>query len=147
MSDQPRPELRKRILDRSEPSPNGCRLWLGHKTPKGYGTLSVGGKTMRAHRLAYQLWRGAIPEGKVLDHVACDEPSCVNPWHVLPVTSGANTLRSVVIPAALNARKTHCVNGHEFTQENTHERKSGGRRCRKCAAEATRAYKRRRAEA
>lgn len=45
-------------------------------------------------------------------------------------------------PANGNTFKTHCVNGHEFTPENTYERPTGGRDCRACLAEAQRRHRR-----
>lgn len=45
-------------------------------------------------------------------------------------------------PANGNTFKTHCVSGHEFTPENTYERPTGGRDCRKCLAEAQRRHRR-----
>lgn len=49
----------------------------------------------------------------------------------MKATQQPRTYRAGDLPPA-NAIKTHCVNGHEFTLENTIQRKSGGRRCREC---------------
>jgi hypothetical protein len=57
--------------------------------------------------------------------------ACCNPAHLEPVTSGQNVLRGNGY-AARNARKDTCVNGHEFTTDNTIQR-PGGRGCRRCA--------------
>jgi hypothetical protein len=84
-----------------------------------------------AHRLAYELLVGPIPDGLTLDHL-CRTRNCINPWHLEPCTLKENQLRSPVI----NANKTHCRNGHEYTEENTrHYVRKGGakmRTCRKC---------------
>jgi hypothetical protein len=45
------------------------------------------------------------------------------------VTNRENMLRGVGV-CALNARKTHCKHGHEFTPENTYRVKNGGRACK-----------------
>ncbi|QZE10899.1 hypothetical protein SEA_CHISANAKITSUNE_112 [Gordonia phage ChisanaKitsune] len=66
---------------------------------------------------------------------------CVNPWHVRPVTQKENVLRSEIAIAAVNARKTHCDHGHEFTPENTYEYR-GKRHCRVCQRKRSREYKR-----
>jgi hypothetical protein len=53
----------------------------------------------------------------VIDHL-CRHTWCVNPFHMEIVTVAENTMRGNG-PAAKNARKTHCIRGHEFTEENT----------------------------
>lgn len=89
-----------------------------------------------AHRWAYEHFVGPIADGLVLDHL-CRNTSCVNPRHLEPVTQQENVLRGSA-PAAINAAKSHCVNGHEFTAENTYLRPNGWRICRICRALADR---------
>jgi hypothetical protein len=85
-----------------------------------------------AHILAYEHFRGPIPLGLELDHKECDTPGCVSPWHTEAVTHQTNILRGSS-PAAINARKTECINGHAFTPENTYQRKDKpARQCRAC---------------
>lgn len=71
-----------------------------------------------AHRVSYEALVGPIPNGLQIDHL-CNQPACVNPSHLLPVTGKQNVLRSRTAPTAINSRKTHCPAGHPYTPENT----------------------------
>lgn len=118
---------------------SGCWIWTG-RTSRGYGDFSVGEQLhIRAHRWAYELLVGPIPEGLTLDHL-CRTPACVHPWHLDPTPIGVNVLRGNA-PTAINARKTHCVHGHPFDEENTYREGDGYRRCRTCRREAGRRYR------
>lgn len=61
---------------------SGCIIWLAYSTKNGYGQVGVGGKVLRAHRVAWELANGSIPEGSDVLH-KCDTPSCVNPAHLM----------------------------------------------------------------
>ena len=114
-------------------SESGCWLWTGRLNGAGYGRIRYQGSCQRAHRVSYQMHVGLIPNGLTLDHL-CRNTACVNPAHLEAVPHRINVLRGIA-PVAINARKTHCVNGHEFTPENTWKRNSWsrGRVCRTCA--------------
>lgn len=117
---------------------NGCWLWTGprKRSPNGvqYGCTRHEGRTVAAHRLAWELFRGPIPEGLQIDHL-CRVTRCVNPDHLEPVTPRENVLRGEGV-AAVNARKTECIRGHAFTPENTIIHCGGKRACRTCVNEA-----------
>lgn len=106
-----------------------CWLWTGPISNRGYGHISVGRKTVLAHRFAYELLVGPIPEGLTLDHVharGCRSKACVNPGHLEPVTAQENQRRAYALI-------THCPQGHEYTSENMLR---GRRECRQCNREA-----------
>lgn len=107
-----------------------CWIWNGRTDKDGYGLLWANGHHRRAHRLAYEHFVGPIPEGLVMDHL-CRVPACVNPSHLEPVTVRENNLRGYSF-AGNQARQTHCIHGHEFTEENTLVG-SGQRSCRECS--------------
>ncbi len=106
----------------------GCWVWQ-RSTDRGYGKLTQRGRTWRAHRVAYMLVKGPIPEGLEIDHL-CRVHACINPDHLEAVTQQENILRGIG-PTAQNARKTHCGYGHEFTAANTY-RSRYGRECHSC---------------
>lgn len=130
--------LPDRFLDKVAFEPNtGCWLWLGALNQDGYGVFRLAvGRMVRAHRYAYEVVRGPVPDGLQLDHFKCDTPSCANPFHVRPVTARENTLRSRN-PCAVHARKTHCHAGHPLTPDNLSST-PGKRECRKCRTERDR---------
>jgi hypothetical protein len=128
--------LKQRLESKISRDPNtGCWIWTAARNNYGYGTLSVDGKQKKASRVTYELYRGPIPQGFVLDHYrypegGCVGPGCVNPYHLLITTKAANAGRTAWI------RKNRCPKGHEYTAGNTYIESTGrggkGRRCRTC---------------
>lgn len=113
-----------------------ARCWLWQKSlGRGYARFTVNGQHVYAHVWAYEQRYGPVPDGLQLDHIVCDTPSCVNPDHVVPATAHDNLMRGT-FNAAVNARKTECVNGHAFDEANTYLRPEGARGCRACRREA-----------
>lgn len=118
-----------RLMDRIVLDENDC--WRA--TPTGYAQITIDGKNMGAHRFAFEYFRGPIQGGLGLDHL-CRVPSCVNPWHLEPVTQRENLLRGDTIPAK-HAALTHCPRGHAYDEANTRRDKLGKRYCRACQRE------------
>lgn len=121
---------RDRILANVAIEPGGCWTWQRHVQRNGYGTAWFNGRTRLAHRVAYEVLVGPIPDGLTIDHL-CRVKSCVNPAHLEPVTNRENNLRR---PGSRVA--THCARGHEFGSENTRWEKGHygfpTRRCIQC---------------
>lgn len=68
----------------SKSGPNDCWLWNGHKDRYGYGAFNANRKILRAHRTAWILTNGAIPNGLHVLHNCPngDNPACCNPAHM-----------------------------------------------------------------
>lgn len=74
---------------------DGCWLWTGAQDRKGYGRFNLGDdRTGFAHRFAYELLVGPIPDGMAVMHL-CDTPLCVNPDHLQPGTIDENNADKV----------------------------------------------------
>lgn len=123
-----------------------CWLWRGALTSGGYGNFVIHrGTNVAAHRFAYELLVGPIPEGLVLDHL-CRLPLCVNPEHLEPVTERENIRRGDA-PTAILSRENRCAKGHRLTGSNVYVDPRGWRHCRICTREARRTLKARRRSA
>lgn len=68
----------------------GCWNWKLSKDHDGYGHFKYEKRTLTAHRIAYTLTKGAIPDGMQVDH-KCHNPSCCNPAHMRIVTPKQNS--------------------------------------------------------
>lgn len=127
------------------PNADGCMLWTG-ATSRGYGRFKLGPKTVAAHRLAYALLVGPLPDALVLDHVkarGCRSTRCVNVLHLEPVTQQENTVRGMAgaVNAARQKAITHCPAGHEYDRLNTYVSPKGKRGCRACRNRSSNQYK------
>ncbi len=114
---------------------DGCWEWIGsHFQGTGYSRFCPSHeKSIYAHRFSYELHRGQIPQGLVVDHL-CRNHGCVNPDHLEAVTMRTNILRGIGV-AAHNIVKTSCPNGHELSESNLaqYQLRVGKRSCRRCS--------------
>lgn len=127
------------LLRRLRFMPSGCIEFTGVLDRHGYGRTARDGRTVGAHRAAYELVHGPVAQDLDLDHL-CRNRACVNPAHLEPVSRQENLLRGDTIPAAY-ARRTHCKHGHLYDEANTRVDERGGRRCRACHAASTRRWR------
>lgn len=113
----------------------GCLIWMRSANSRGYGLIGVDGHVELAHRAAYTVWVGPIPDGLQIDHVydnGCRSKLCIEPSHLEAVTNLENQRRS------LRARKTHCLRNHPLSGDNVRVNGNGHRSCVTCRIEAHR---------
>lgn len=134
-----------RWIDRKVTHNGDCWEWTGSKTRNGYGQVGIGGVGRMAHRVFYEYFIAEIPEGLDLDHL-CRLRSCVNPWHLDPVSRSVNLYRAETL-GKYNLRKTHCPQNHEYSASNTRLTKTGRRCCRTCERIRAKAIRDRRSAA
>ena len=132
----------------TSPDDNACWPWRGQRDDSNYGRFPDGGPTSFAHRVAFQLCYGELPDDLDLDHLChtlsetcpggdtCEHRSCVRPSHLEPVEHGENTRRAIRLIAEAARRRMgkrgKCKNGHPWIEENLYVRGNGVKRCRIC---------------
>lgn len=109
------------------PCEDDCWTWTAYSNRLGYGSFHPSpGTAAPAHRVAYEMVVGPVPDGLVIDHL-CRNPSCVNPAHLEPVTQQENVRRGLK-----GQMVTHCPQGHEYNDATTYIDPRGRRHCRVC---------------
>ncbi len=135
------PRVARKFQRLFTPEPNsGCWLWTGALNSCGYGSFRDGPTRVApvrgAHVVSYEIYIGPVPDGLQLDHL-CRVRSCVNPYHLEPVTQAENMRRGVATQrsAEVQRNKTHCPYGHEYAGANLYVFPDGKHRgCRACHA-------------
>lgn len=109
----------ERFWSKVDRTGDGCWEWQASRTSHGYGQVSTFRRPRGAHRVAWELVNGPIPDGLwVLHH--CDNPPCVRSDHLFLGTVGDNS-RDMAAKG-----RTHVIYGeasrhHKLTQDQVHE--------------------------
>lgn len=115
-----------------------CWEWIASKSIQGYGNIRINKQLVRTHRFIYEYYHGTICPDLQINH-KCKNKKCCNLLHLEQVNAQQNCnysrkeyLLGLKKRIHRNSKKTHCMHGHEFTEENTHMRTDSTRRCKIC---------------
>lgn len=135
--------LWQRVMKRVTVMPDGCWIWQGTVTSRGYGCIGSGrkSKSITTHRLAVIVRDGSIADGMTVDHLChnrskcessgkdCLHRRCVNPDHLDVCDIGLNARRA-------RHRTSYCDLGHEYRTERDENTRTWARLC-ECGVESS----------
>lgn len=135
--------IRDRLDGNSRRDDNGCLRWMGLTDREGYGRVGHEGRNALAHRVAYIIHVGEIPDWMNVNHT-CDVRDCIAVEHLYVGTQAQNVQDMIDrghMKIGGGTRKDRCHRGHD----DWHEMPSGRRRCRTCYTDYRREWRKRRA--
>lgn len=130
-------KLKKFLESRRVIDNNGCWIWTGATNTYGYGRINFNGRFVGVHRVSLKVYKPSEFIEDLGTLHKCDVRNCFNPEHLYCGSQSDNLLQCVIDGRHQTANKTHCVNGHEFSAENS-SFVNGKRRCKVCHRDAER---------
>lgn len=109
---------------------NGCWIWQGFVSPRGYGQVGYRGKRYPAHRAHWIALNGPVLDGYDVCH-RCDVRRCVNPEHLFTGTRKQN-LDDMYAKGRAYHQKAQCRHGHPWPEHSYYVPRPGGGRDRHC---------------
>lgn len=101
-------DIKRRFFAKIKEQPNGCHEWVAAKHQFGYGDVTIDGRSEGAHRVAWVLANGPLPElpgpGPTMVCHTCDNPPCCNPAHLFVGKARNNTWDKVAKNRDRNGR-------------------------------------------
>lgn len=95
LSNQPKIPVLNRLMSKIEVSESGCWLYTGSTDSSGYGKIKIAGKSVGTHKVSYIIHNGDYDQSLEIMH-HCDNPLCINPDHMTPVTHKVNMWDSII---------------------------------------------------
>ena len=123
----------------------GCIEYEGTRCRLGYGQFPINKVNKIASRIAWMVFCGPIPKGKLVLH-NCDNPPCCNVEHLRLGTHEENMADMVARGRGRNSKveKTHCKSGHLLSGDNLYINPFKGQRvCRTCMVKFRKKYEER----
>jgi len=120
----------QRFLNKIKIVDSGCWEWQGWVNRNGYCHITLKRKGILAHRFIFMYYYNNI-DSKMTIHHKCYNRKCVNPIHLEQMSYRENILHGNTM-ASINAQKTHCPQGHEYTSDNTYINSRNSRVCKIC---------------
>lgn len=122
------------IVDKSG-GPDACWMWMGGRGSHGYGVFCANNRRYRAHRVAWELANGPIPNDpdgpKIVVCHHCDTPLCCNPYRCLFLGTQTDNMRDAARKGRMATGERHGTRTHPESVKNRarREARKGRVRC------------------